>query len=154
MEAFQRPAQDGYVHTYFAEPRRRITVERAGVSAQTCCLIVGTARRRRDRRLRMHWRHEQLSLRMLLASVGHHSWQSRASVGVQTAPAPVAEHVAPAPMAKHTTPLPAAHAAAAVVVPDPYTQHLHPTFLCLPRPTPRPQRFHQWTNMWRRHNQQ
>ena len=31
----------------------------------------GAARRRRDGRLRMHWRHEQLSLRMLLASVGH-----------------------------------------------------------------------------------
>ena len=44
----------------------------------------GAARRRRDRRLRMHWRHEQLSLRMLRASVGHHSWQSKTSVGVHT----------------------------------------------------------------------
>ena len=44
----------------------------------------GAARRRRERRLRAHWRHEQLSLRMLLASVGHHSWQSKTSVGVQT----------------------------------------------------------------------
>ena len=74
----------------------------------------GAARRRRDRRIRMHWRHEQLSLRMLLASMGHHSWQSRTSVGVQTAPAPVAEYVAPAPKAEHTTPSPAVP-----VVPDP-----------------------------------
>ena len=44
----------------------------------------GSARRRRDRRLRMHFRHEQLSLRMLYASVRHHSWQSQTSVGVQT----------------------------------------------------------------------
>ena len=45
----------------------------------------GAARRRRERRLRAHWRHEQLSLCMLLAAVGHHSWQSKTSVGVQTA---------------------------------------------------------------------
>ena len=33
----------------------------------------GAARRRRERRLRMHWRHEQLSLQMLLATFQHHS---------------------------------------------------------------------------------
>ena len=44
----------------------------------------GAARSRRQRRLRMHWRHEQLSLRMLRASMGHYSWQSRMSVGIQT----------------------------------------------------------------------
>ena len=31
------------------------------------------AKRRRDRRLRMHWRHEQLSLQMALAAALHHS---------------------------------------------------------------------------------
>ena len=31
------------------------------------------AKRRRDRRLRMHWRHEQLTLRMSLAAALHHS---------------------------------------------------------------------------------
>ena len=31
------------------------------------------AKRRRDRRLRMHWRHEQLSLQMSLAAALHHS---------------------------------------------------------------------------------
>ena len=39
----------------------------------------GSARRRRERRLRMHFRHEQLSHRMLYASVRHHSWQSQTS---------------------------------------------------------------------------
>ena len=33
----------------------------------------GAAKRRRDRRLRMHWRHEQLTLRMALAAALHHS---------------------------------------------------------------------------------
>ena len=33
----------------------------------------GAARRRRERRLRMHWRHEQLTLRMVLATMEHHS---------------------------------------------------------------------------------
>ena len=46
---------------------------------------VGSARRRRERPLRAWWRHEQLSLRMQLVSVEHHSWQSKTSVGVQTA---------------------------------------------------------------------
>ena len=32
------------------------------------------AKRRRERRLRMHWRHEQLTLRMVLATVEHHSY--------------------------------------------------------------------------------
>ena len=43
-------------------------------------------------------RHEQLSLEMLAASVSHHSWQSRASVGVQTeaGTAPVNKYIAPA----------------------------------------------------------
>ena len=33
----------------------------------------GAAKRRRDGRLRMHWRHEQLTLRMALAAALHHS---------------------------------------------------------------------------------
>ena len=33
----------------------------------------GAAKRRRERRLRVHWRHEQLTLRMVLATVEHHS---------------------------------------------------------------------------------
>ena len=33
----------------------------------------GSARRRRERRLRQHWRHEQLTLQMLLATYQHHA---------------------------------------------------------------------------------
>ena len=44
----------------------------------------GAARKRRERRLRMYWRHEQLSLRVLRASMEHYSCQSRTSVGIQT----------------------------------------------------------------------
>ena len=35
----------------------------------------GAAFRRRGRRLRMHWRHEQLSIRMAVESALHHSVQ-------------------------------------------------------------------------------
>ena len=38
-----------------------------------CAGGTGAAKRRRERRLRMHWRHEQLSLRMALAEACHHS---------------------------------------------------------------------------------
>ena len=56
------------------------------------------ASRRRERRLRIFWRHEQCSIKMALASAKHHSWQYGASVGVQidAAPTPVDEYVAPA----------------------------------------------------------
>ena len=33
----------------------------------------GAAKRRRDRRLRMHWRHKQLTLQMALAATLHHN---------------------------------------------------------------------------------
>ena len=58
----------------------------------------GAASRRRERRLRRFWRHEQCSIKMALACAKHHSWQSRESVGVQTDAAPtlVDEYVAPA----------------------------------------------------------
>ena len=36
----------------------------------------GAAKRRRERRLRMHWHHEQLTLRMVLATVEHHSYRA------------------------------------------------------------------------------
>ena len=70
--------------------------------------MAGAAVRRRQRFLRSMWRHEQLSLKMMAASVSHHSWQNRESVGVQTDAVPtlVDEHVAPA-----------AHAATASLIP-------------------------------------
>ena len=36
----------------------------------------GAAKRRRDRRLRMHWRHDQLTLQMVLATVQHPSYDA------------------------------------------------------------------------------
>ena len=44
----------------------------------------GAAFRRRERRLRSFWKHEQYSIKMALACATHHSWQCRASVGVLT----------------------------------------------------------------------
>ena len=43
----------------------------------------GAAARRRERRLRCFWRHEQLSLKMALAAEGHHSTQPRAKEEVE-----------------------------------------------------------------------
>ena len=61
---------------------------------------------RRERRLRSFWRYQQLSLKMMAASMSHHSWQHRASVGVQTDEA-VNEHVtlAAVPYAATTSPI-------------------------------------------------
>ena len=50
--------------------------------------MAGAAVRRRQWFLRSTWRHEQLSLKMMAASMSHDSWQSRESVGVQTDGAP------------------------------------------------------------------
>ena len=63
---------------------------------------VRSAARRRERWLRSMWRHEQLSVRMAVATASHHSWKSHAVVGTQTEyagvadPVPVTEYVAPA----------------------------------------------------------
>ena len=67
---------------------------------------VRSAARRRERWLRSMWRHEQLSVRMAVATATHHSWKSHAVVGTQTAgPAPVTKDVAPAPaVAPFSTP--------------------------------------------------
>ena len=51
---------------------------------------VRSAARRRERWLRSMWRHEQLSVRLAVATATHHSWKSHAVVGTQT------EYVAPA----------------------------------------------------------
>ena len=43
-------------------------------SGRTLAGVHGAARRRRECLLRQHWRHEQLSLQMVLATVQHHSY--------------------------------------------------------------------------------
>ena len=61
----------------------------------------GSAVRRRDRRVRSWWRHEQASVRMAMVTAGHHSYRKAAGIeiGVQAgiSLAPVTEYVAPAP---------------------------------------------------------
>ena len=54
----------------------------------------GAAERRRGRRLRVFWRHEQLSLNMMRAAMEHYSWQRchnlcDAATQTDAAPAPV-----------------------------------------------------------------
>ena len=47
--------------------------------------VVGSAvKRRKLRRLRSHWRHEQFSIRMALAGAAHHSHMRVASMATQT----------------------------------------------------------------------
>ena len=84
---------------------------------------VRSAARRRERWLRSMWRHEQLSVRMAVATATHHSWKSHAVVGTQTAgPAPVTKYVAPAlAVAPFSTP------AVAYDAPAPVTEYVAPT---------------------------
>ena len=98
----------------------------------------GAASRRRERRLRNFWRHEQLSLKMMAASMSHHSWQSRESVGVQTdavttpvdeyippAAAPYAATASPIPVTEDVTPAPAVTYAAPAPMIE-YVAHAKP----------------------------
>ena len=61
----------------------------------------GSAVRRRERRMRAWWGHEQASVRMAMITAGHHSFRRAAGIeiGVQagTPLAPVTGYVAPAP---------------------------------------------------------
>ena len=108
--------------------------------------MAGAAARRRLRYLRSMWRHEQLSVNMMPASISHHSWESRESVGVQTdaasteffapaaataAPTPVTVNVVPAPtvmfdesapVIEYLAPAPAFSSAA----PAPVTEYVTP----------------------------
>ena len=68
----------------------------------------GAARRRRERRLRMHWRHEQLSLQMLLATFQHHSAPRGQTTATNGGEARVALHgqVTEAPLSQGSQPAP------------------------------------------------
>ena len=73
--------------------------------------VVGcSAWRRRNRRLRAFWRHEQQAVRMAVAAATHHSYdRSSAHACTQTdleyvTPAPVIEYVAPAPAVTFVVP--------------------------------------------------
>ena len=129
--------------------RTEILQPQLGVFAQTCCAFVtfaetlavylrmmsvdrgldggrsryGAAFRRRGRRLRMHWRHEQLSIRMAVESALHHSFQQLHLVHACTQtttftnaatvlsvflepPVPTAVYAAPVPVTECATPAP------------------------------------------------
>ena len=126
------------MHTYKREHTNTLRHDHVLQARHDCAHDVvgsGSARRRRDRRLRMHFRHEQLSLRMLRASMGHHSWQSQTSVGAQTdaVQTPVDEYVAPAaaPYAATASPFPVTEYATPALVdtftaPSPVTEDMAP----------------------------
>ena len=58
--------------------------------------VVSAAKRRMSRRLRSHWRHEQFSIRMALASAVHHSHMRLANMATQTDFVPAATYTATA----------------------------------------------------------
>ena len=58
-----------FVPLFFGET----TAERTQREVMSMAIRDSAAKRRRDRRLRMHWRHEQLTLQMALAAALHHS---------------------------------------------------------------------------------
>ena len=83
--------------------------------------VVAGSVRRRERRLRAWWRHEQFAIRCAVACASHHSHMRVTSVVTQTddevlaaafastaslaaAPAPVFEYVTPAPVIENIAP--------------------------------------------------
>ena len=90
--------------------------------------VAGSARRRRERRLRAWWRHEQFAIRCAVACTSHHSHMRVTSVATQTdfvpaatyattaspaatytatsAPSPMIEHVDPALVVTYAAPAP------------------------------------------------
>ena len=80
-------------------------------------VVVGSARRRRERRLRCFLRHEEMAIRMALARATHHAVQRHqctqtvspppaATYAVTPAPSPVMEYVVPAPSVTYAAPAP------------------------------------------------
>ena len=69
-------------------------------------VVVSTAKRRMLRRLRSHWRHEQFSIRMALASAAHHSHMRVANTATQTDFVLAATYAATALSSARATPVP------------------------------------------------
>ena len=72
------------MHTFFealfvTNPNGKLIADRDFVHT-----FVSAAKRRMLRRLRSHWRHEQFSVRVALASATHHSHMRVANVGTLT----------------------------------------------------------------------
>ena len=66
-------------------------------------VATGSARRRRERRLRCFLRHEEMAARMALARATHHAVQ-RHPCTQTVAPAPADTYAAPAPMIEYVAP--------------------------------------------------
>ena len=93
--------------TFLLRPQRATSMADVARDAH----VVGcSAWRRRNRRLRAFWRHEQQAVRMAVAAATHHSYdRSSAHACTQTdlvyvTPAPVIECVAPAPAVTYVVP--------------------------------------------------
>ena len=79
--------------TFLLRPQRATSMADVARDAH----VVGcSAWRRRNRRLRAFWRHEQQAVRMAVAAATHHSYDTQTDLEYVT-PAPVIECVAPAP---------------------------------------------------------
>ena len=93
--------------TFLLRPQR--ATSKADV-ARDAHVVGCSAWRRRNRRLRSSWRHEQQAVRMAVAAATHHSYdRSSAHACTQTdlvyvTPAPVVECVAPAPAVTYVVP--------------------------------------------------
>ena len=110
------------------------------------CAVGGSAWRRRARRLRAFWRHEQHSVRMAVAAALHHSHDRASGVDAcglgfgggalapahHAAPAPVTEYLSSAQTVGFRATAPADHAA-----PVPVTEYVAPAStirFCAPAP--------------------
>ena len=66
-----------------------------------------SARRRRERRIRSFFRHEQVAIKMAVVTAQHHSAQRCCTIATQTVDSPsVIEYVAPAPAVTYAAPAP------------------------------------------------
>ena len=127
------------VAPFVTNPNGQLMADRDDVAPT----IVFAAKRRMLRRLRSHWRHEQFSIRMALASAVHHShirgqtWLHRpilclprlaprpspAVINAATpAPLPVIEHVVSTSVATHAAPAPVFD----FMAPAPVIEHIAP----------------------------
>ena len=96
-------------------------------------VVVGSARRRRERRLRCFLRHEEMAIRMALARATHHAFQCHqctqtltspaATYAATPAPSTVIEYVVPAPSVTYTAPAPVIE----YVVPAPVIEYIAPS---------------------------
>ena len=79
--AMNRLNHHNYIHHHHNHHRLTAFFRVAPMDESSVQPTAEVASRRGERRLRMHWRHEQLSLRMALAAATHHSAQAGDAAG-------------------------------------------------------------------------